>query len=65
MNKFLIVICLFIVFVFVFFLDKFIGINIVYVEKFNFLYVKWGKIVMKKIVEKYFLVKIYDYLYVK
>ncbi|AQU77179.1 MULTISPECIES: DUF3889 domain-containing protein [Priestia] len=65
MNKSLIATCLSIVFVFVLFLDKPIGINTVHAEKPNPSHAKWGKIAMKKTAEKYPSAKIYDYLHVK
>lgn len=65
MNKSLIAICLSVMFVFVPFLDKPIGINTVHAEKVSPSHAKWGKIAMKKTSEKYPSAKIYDYLHVK
>ncbi|MCE4092799.1 DUF3889 domain-containing protein [Priestia aryabhattai] len=65
MNKSLITSCLCILFIFTPFLNSPHNINTVNAEKTIPSHAKWGKIAMRKTIEKYPSAKIYDYLHVK
>ncbi|MED3970430.1 DUF3889 domain-containing protein [Priestia megaterium] len=65
MNKFLITVCLCILFIFIPFLSNPHNIDTVNAEKMIPSHAKWGKIAMQKATEKYPSAKIYDYLHVK
>ncbi|WP_155010224.1 DUF3889 domain-containing protein [Priestia megaterium] len=65
MNKFLITVCLCILFIFIPFLSNPHNIDTVNAEKTIPSHSKWGKIAMQKATEEYPSAKIYDYLHVK